>query len=152
VVSPYALALLAVTTVACVERPPPAYPVPPMGIERWAALHPVAARELGDWVRVHPQAAARLFQWDAHHPERARLFVLWAVENPQANVDGFVLTHPNWPLFDQLMEQYRPAAEAFLLWTRRHPQAASALMLHARGLAWAGQHLYADYWLYRDPG
>ena len=58
----------------------------------------------------------------------------------------FVATHRGWPVFDEIMERHRPAAETFMAWSRRHPQAAEALMNHPHGLEWAGHHLYAADW------
>jgi hypothetical protein len=119
---------------------------PSGGIERWARNHPPASQALGEWVRVHPQAAAMFFQWDGQHPAKAKEFVTWTIYNPGAPIDVFVATHPGWPTFDQISMNHRPAADAFMVWCRRHPQAAEALMNHPHGLEWAGHHLYAGYW------
>jgi hypothetical protein len=135
----------------CAHEPPPAA-APPSGLEQWSVNHPQASRELGQWVRAHPDAAARFFEWDAHHPERSRIFVGWAITHPGLSIDAFVVVHLGWPLFDQIMERHRPAAESFLLWCRRHPPAAEALMDHRSALDWAGRHLYADYWRLENPG
>jgi hypothetical protein len=110
-----------------------------------------ASRELGNWVRNHPGAAERFFTWDGHHPERSRGFVTWRIAHPGDNIDVFVLSHRGWPVFDEIMEKHRPAAEAFMAWARRHPRAAEALMSHPRGLEWAGHHLYKDYWHLEHP-
>lgn len=123
----------------------------PGGIERWDRRHPEAARELGVWVHEHPQAAERFFTWDAHHPERSREFVTWAIAHPLQNIDGFVAERRGWPVFDEIMEHHRPAAELFMAWCRRHPEAAEALMAHQRGLEWAGHHLYAEDWHLEHP-
>jgi hypothetical protein len=136
----------------CAHEPPPASALPPSGLEEWSANHPQASRELGEWVRTHPEAAARFFEWDAHHPERSKIFVGWAITHPGLSIDAFVAMHPSWPLFDQIMERHRPAAESFLFWCRRHPPAAAALMDHSSALDWAGRHLYADYWHLETPG
>jgi hypothetical protein len=141
----------------CAHDPPPAAaaappPATPTGLEQWSANHPEASRELGEWVRTHPDAAARLFEWDGHHPEKSKLFVTWALTHPAMTIDAFAAEHPGWPVFDQIIERHRPAAETFLLWCRRHPPAAEALMNHSGGLDWAGRHLYADYWHMENPG
>jgi hypothetical protein len=118
----------------------------PAGLEHWNEKHKEAAVELGDWVKNHPEAAARFFEWDGNHPEKSKAFVTWAIERPRQDIDVFVRGHPGWPVFDVIMEKYRPAAETFLSWVRRHPRAAESLMAHPRGLEWAGHHLYKDYW------
>ena len=122
------------------------------GIERWAGNHPDAARELGVWVQTHPQAAALFLEWDGHNPERSHEFVTWVITYPAQPIEGFVATHPGWPYFARIMESHRPAAEAFMAWCRRHPQAAEALMNHPGGLDWAGRHLYASSWHMDNPG
>jgi hypothetical protein len=136
------LTIAATITIGCATAPATRQE----GIEQWADRHPEASRELGEWVRVHPQAAARFFEWDGHHPEKSHDFVTWTISNPGAGLDAFVLTHRGWPVFDQIMERHRPAAEGFMQWARRHPQAAESLMSHPGGLDWAGHHVYAGYW------
>jgi hypothetical protein len=128
----------------------PVFGAPP-GIERWNVNHPEAATELGQWVKNHPEAAERFFEWDGRHPERSREFVTWTIGHPGENIDIFVKTHPGWPLFDVIMERHRPAADAFMAWSRRHPRAAETLMMHPRGLEWAGHHLWAQYWGLEHP-
>jgi hypothetical protein len=122
--------------------PPPTMAPAPVPLERWAQVHPEAARELGDWARNHPEAAQRFFEWDGRHPEKAHEFVTWTVTQPSGGLDAFVATHPGWPFFKDVVERHRPAGEAFIVWCRRHPAAAEALMNHPRGLEWAGHHLY----------
>jgi len=124
---------------------------PPAGIERWNHNHPEAAQELGEWVKNHPEAAAQFFEWDGHHPERSREFVTWTIRHPGDNIDVFVMSHRGWPYFDVIMEKHRPAAEAFMGWCRRRPRAAEALMMHPRGLEWAGNHLLKEYWHLEHP-
>jgi hypothetical protein len=116
------------------------------GIEVWSQNHPEASQELGQWVRVHPQAAALFFEWDGHHTERAHEFVTWTIMHPAETLEVFVAAHPGWPVFDRIMETHRPAAMEFMMWSRRHPQAAESLMNHPGGLQWAGHHLYAADW------
>jgi len=122
------------------------------GIEQWAGNHPEASRELGVWVQTHPQAAALFFEWDGQHPDRSHEFVTWTITHPAQPIETFVATHPGWQYFDRIMEQHRPAAEAFMAWCRRHAQAAELLMNHSGGLIWAGRHLYADAWHMEHPG
>jgi hypothetical protein len=121
-------------------------------IEQWAGNHPEASRELGVWVQTHPEAAALFFEWDGHHPERSHEFVTWTIQHPAQPIETFVVMHPGWQYFDRIMEQHRPAAEAFMAWCRRHPPAAERLMSHPGGLIWAGRHLYADSWHMEHPG
>jgi hypothetical protein len=123
----------------------------PAGLETWQKRHPEASRELGDWVRAHPAAAERFFTWDGEHPERSKIFVTWTIAHPGLGIGAFVVEHRGWPVFDEIAERHRPAAEGFLAWTRRHPRAAEALMRHTGGLAWAGHHLYADAWHLEHP-
>jgi hypothetical protein len=123
----------------------------PAGLESWQRHHPEASRELGDWVRAHPHAAPRFFAWDAEHPSRSKAFVLWSIANPAMDIEVFVREHRRWPIFDEIAEHHRPAANAFMDWARRHPRAAEALMNHPRGLDWAGRHLYAEYWHRERP-
>jgi hypothetical protein len=121
-------------------------------IEQWSGNHPAASQELGGWVQTHPDAAAKFFEWDSHHPERAHEFVTWTIYHPNQPIEGFVVTHPGWQYFDQISMHHRPAADAFMIWCRRHAQAAEALMNHPGGLYWAGHHLYASYWHMEQPG
>jgi hypothetical protein len=121
-------------------------------IETWSEHHPQASQELGVWVQQHPDAAARFFDWDSHHPDRAHEFVTWTIYHPNLLIDGFVALHPGWPFFDQIALNHRPAADQFMAWCRRHPQAAEALMNHPGGLYWAGHHLYASSWHMEQPG
>lgn len=136
--------LLALLTVsACASSPQERREA---SIERWSENHPAASQELGIWVRTHPQAAALFFEWDGHNPARSQEFVMWSIQHPAQPIDGFVATHPGWQYFDKIAETHRPAADAFMAWSRRHPQAAEALMHHPGGLDWAGHHLYAADW------
>jgi|SRR5579872_2873766 len=137
--------LVAVAACATSRAPAHAPPPPaagPVSIERWSDAHPQASRELGDWARGHEAAARRFFEWDGHHPERSHEFVTWTITHPRENIDGFVAMHRGWPYFDEIAERHRPAADAFMFWCRRHPQAAESLMDHPRGLEWVGHHLY----------
>jgi len=123
----------------------------PAGLTMWSRNHPQASRELGLWVKGHPEAAERFFTWDGHHPERSKEFVTWTIAHPGDTIDVFVMERRGWPVFDEIMERHRPAAEAFMAWCRRHPRAAEALMNHPRGLEWAGHHLYRDSWRLEHP-
>ena len=137
----FSLAALTVA-LACAHAPPS----PSTQIEHWADTHPEAAQELRGWVQNHRAAAKLFFEWDGKHPERSHEFVTWAVLNPAQPLEAFTVAHPGWPVFDRIMESHRPAAEAFMGWCRRHPNAAEALMSHPGGLQWAGHHLYQAYW------
>ncbi len=123
----------------------------PPGLDMWSKNHPHASRELGNWVRNHPEAARLMFEWDGTHPERSKEFVTWAITHPAAPIRAFISTHPGWPVFDRIVANHRPAANTFMGWCRRHPQAAEALMYHSGGLRWAGDHLYAEYWQPKHP-
>jgi hypothetical protein len=123
----------------------------PAGLDQWSRNHPQASRELGNWVQNHPDAARQMFEWDGTHPERSHEFVTWAIVNRGAPIQAFISTHPGWPMFDQIVAAHRPAANAFMAWCRRHPQAAEALMSHPSGLRWAGEHLYAEHWALKHP-
>jgi hypothetical protein len=133
--------LLAATPIAC-ARPVPAPAPGPAGIEMWDRNHPEASRELGVWAREHRDAARKFFEWDGHHPERSHEFVTWAINHPGEGIRAFAATHPRWEYFDDIARDHVPAANEFMGWCRRHPQAAEALMNHPRGLEWAGHHLY----------
>lgn len=109
-------------------------------LETWNENHPEAARELCAWANAHPQAATRLFDWEGTHEARAHEFVDWAVVHPHQGLDTFVSEHPRWDEFDFVTETHRPAANAFIAWARRHPEAAQALMNHPGGLKWAARH------------
>ena len=123
----------------------------PPGLDLWSKNHPQASRELGRWVKNHPQAARLMFEWDGTHPERSREFVGWTVAHPAQPVGTFIALHPDWPGFNAIAQGHRPALNAFMAWSRRHPPAAEALMAHPAGLRWAGEHLYAEYWQLRRP-
>ena len=123
----------------------------PPGLDMWSKNHPQASVELGTWVRNHPQAARLMFEWDGTHPARSKEFVTWTIMHPAQPIQSFITTHPGWPYFDQIAATHRPAANAFMAWCRRHPQAAETLMNHPGGLRWAGDHLYAEYWSLERP-
>jgi hypothetical protein len=128
---------------APVAPPPPAagFHGPEDDIAIWNTRHPEAARELCSWVSTHREAAHKFFEWDANHPERSQEFVNWTLYHPREGIDAFVASHQNWPGFDRISENHRPAAMAFMDWVRRFPAAAQKLMSHRAGLAWAGDHL-----------
>ena len=140
-VLPFAVLLL----LACAQREvvvrPAAAPSAEGSLAQWNGNHPGAARALCVWAGHHAAASRLLFDWDASHPERSHELVGWAVQHPGANVNDFIGTHPNWPGFDSLANQHRPAVRTFLRWARNHPVAAQELMNHRAGLAWAGAHL-----------
>jgi hypothetical protein len=142
-------ALLALSLAACATPPPPRQQA---GIEEWSQHHPAASQELGAWVQQYPDAASLFFEWDGHHPERAREFVTWTIYHPGQPIEGFVVTHPGWQYFDRISSTHRAAADVFMAWCRRRPQAAEALMNHPGGLNWAGTHLYAGMWHMENPG
>jgi len=119
-------------------------------IDRWSDHHPEAARALGDWVARHPAAARKFFEWDSAHTRKAHDFVTWTIFNRNRSIDEFVLAHPQWPVFQEIMERHHPAAKSFANWCRRFPEAAEALMQHPRGLEWAGHHLYRAYWQMKE--
>ena len=144
-------AMVALAGCAATPRQHPAQVYREAGLERWADNHPEAANDLGSWVKNHPQAARMFFEWDGSHPERSRIFVTWAITHPGENIDVFVVEHPDWPDFNAIMERRRPAAQSFIHWCRRYPQAAETLMRHQGGLRWAGNHLYRAYWDMRNP-
>ena len=121
-------------------------------IESWERRHPAAAKDLGNWVHEHPQAAERIFMWDSHHPGAAESFVEWSLAKPSADIDDFAGTHHSWEEFNALMEHHRPAANAFMAWCRRHPEASRELMHYPAGLHWAGTHLYHSYWDMKTAG
>ncbi len=106
----------------------------------WNARHPEAARELCGWVQQHPDASAHFFEWDANHPERAREFVYWTVEHPAEGINVFVAAHPGWSEWDWISETHHPAANAFMAWVRRRPNAARDLVNHPAGERWAAHH------------
>ncbi len=116
------------------------------GIEGWEHRHPEASRELGQWVRTHPEAAERFFDWDSHHPGAAKAFVGWASHHPGENIDAFARTHREWDEFNWIMEHRRPAANGFMQWCRRYPEASERLMNYPAGLHWAGHHTYQNDW------
>jgi hypothetical protein len=116
------------------------------GLEGWERAHPEAARDLGAWVREHPDAARQFFAWDGEHPERAHEFVTWSITHRDEGIRAFAERHRHWGTFDVIMRDHQPAANAFMGWTRHHPEAAEALMRHPGGLNWAGHHLYASFW------
>jgi hypothetical protein len=141
---------LSLSLCACVVVPVRGAAEPP-GLEAWSHHHPEASRELGEWVRAFPQAAHEIFEWDGHHPVRSQELVRWAVEHPGAPVHVFIESHPGWPELDVIVGTHRPAANALLDWSRRHPRAALDLMAHSGGLDWAGRHLYAESFALEHP-
>ena len=146
-------AMLVIMGYAATVTPTPAAAIPlrEAAIERWADNHPEAAADLGNWVKNHPQAARKFFTWDGTHPVRSKMFVTWAITHPGEGIDLFVAQHPGWPYFNEIMMKDRPAAQTFIVWCRRHPRAAQALMNHPGGLQWAGNHLYRAYWEMKAP-
>ncbi len=140
----FAGTLLAVVGAGCARPAVAAHA--PGGIETWEHNHPDAARALGGWVHAHPDAARLFFEWDGHHTERAHAFATWSIGHPGEGVRAFAATHPGWEYFDTIARDHQPAANAFMGWCRRFPEAAEALMNHPGGLDWAGRHLYAGEW------
>jgi hypothetical protein len=136
--------LLLAGGIAC--APPVSAAHAPAGLEGWERGYPMASQALGGWVRTHPEAARRFFEWDGHHTERAHAFVTWSIAHPNEGIRAFAAAHPGWPEFDLIAREHVPAANAFMGWCRRFPEAAEALMNHPGGLDWAGRHLYADAW------
>jgi len=128
---------------ACVLIPAFVFAGAEVGIEKWQEHHPEAAKDLGGWVQTNKDAAHKFFEWDSKHPERSKEFVHWTVDHPAEPIDAFAASHKGWPIFDEIMEHHRPAAEQFMGWARKHADAARALMHHPRGLAWAGKNIYA---------
>ena len=121
-------------------------------LEQWAHKHQEASVELGYWVKKHPQAAHRMFEWDAKHPERSQVLVNWAIVHLHENLRAFMVEHRNWPEMENFTAKHAEAMEEFLLWCRNHAAAAKSLMAHSGGLAWAGDHLYKEYWNMETPG
>ena len=115
-------------------------------LEQWSKNHPKASEELGAWVKHHPRTAHVLFEWDARHPERSQEMVNWCIVHPRERIGAFVAMHPDWKGMDVFMEEHTAAMEEFMFWCRNHAEAAKALMAHSKGLAWAGDHLYREYW------
>lgn len=109
-------------------------------MERWNQQHPEAAVELCTWVRNHPDASTHFFEWDSAHPERAREFVTWTINHPGEGINVFVALHGAWSEWNWISETHHPAANAFMLWARKHPRAAEDLVNHPAGLRWAGHH------------
>jgi len=121
-------------------------------LEQWAHNHPEASVELGNWVKKHPAAAHRLFEWDANHPERSQELVNWAMVHPRENLRVFMAEHRGWREMEEFTAHHAEAMEEFLFWCRNHGPAAKTLMAHSGGLAWAGNHLYKEYWNMETPG
>lgn len=121
-------------------------------LEQWAHKHQEASVELGNWVKKHPAAARRMFEWDSKHPERSQELVNWAINHPRENLRAFMAQHRNWPEMENFTAKHADAMEEFLLWCRNHAPAAKSLMAHSGGLAWAGDHLYKEYWNMETPG
>ena len=120
-------------------------------LEQWAHNHPEASKELGMWVQKHPGAAHRLFEWDAANPLKSQELVNWAIVHPREKLGVFMAEHRGWPEIELFTAKHAGAMEEFLFWCRNHAPAAKALMLHSGGLAWAGDHLYKEYWNMERP-
>lgn len=93
-----------------------------------------------------------MFEWDAKHPERSQELVNWAIVHPHENLGAFSAQHRAWPEMEEFTSKHADAMEEFLVWCRNHAAAAKALMAHSGGLAWAGDHLYKEYWNMETPG
>jgi hypothetical protein len=146
-----AAALAAIlSTWGCAQPRPP--PSGHDSIESWERRHPAASKDLGTWVHEHPQAAERFFTWDSRHPGAAESFVDWSLAHRGADIDDFAVHHRSWDEFNSIMEHHRPAANAFMAWCRKHPDASQELMHHPAGLYWAGTHLYHSYWDMKNAG
>ena len=120
-------------------------------LEPWAHNHPEASTELGNWVKRHPGAAHRLFEWDSKHPFKSQELVNWAVAHPKERLGVFLQEHRDWQGIEIFTTRHADAMEEFLFWCRNHALAAKALMAHSGGLAWAGDHLYKEYWNMETP-
>jgi hypothetical protein len=93
-------------------------------------------------VHAYPDAARRLVSWDERHTEQAREFVTWTVTQPGGGIEAFLASHPKGQFLSDVGERHMLAADAFMAWCRRHPEAATELVSHPRGLEWVGRHLY----------
>ena len=147
-----AFALLALLGCAALVPPPAA--AMPRGewvLQRWTVGHHRAAGELGWWTRKHPAAARSLFLWEGTHRNGARTVVSWAFAHPHRGVDAFVARHRRWVRFDGLLMRHRRAADGFLVWSRRHPRPAAALMNHSGALRWAGRYPARAYRVLERP-
>lgn len=116
------------------------------GVEKWEKHHPKASEELGTWVKNHPDAARKFFEWDASQPAKSKEFVIWTIRHPHKTLDEFMAKHSDWPVFVEINQNHRAAADDFMVWCRKHEHAAESLMDHPGALDWAGHHLYQAYW------
>jgi hypothetical protein len=87
---------------------------------------------------------------DKRAPLRVKELVSWATVHPDEQIEAFTLAHPDWKLGEALQKR-GPSTTTFLRWARRHPEAATDLMTHPRGLHWAGTHLFASEWQSAEP-
>jgi len=123
------------------QTPPPNTNRRAEALAAWNTEHPQAATELCTWAKNHPEAASRFFDWAGHHREHSQEFVGWTLAHPNKHIDAFVTEHPRWGDFDWIAETHHPAANAFMDWVRRHPEAAEALMSHPGALVYASKSM-----------
>ena len=109
-------------------------------IDRWGTRYPDAARALGDWALGHPETARRLTAWQEAHPEQMETLVNWAISAVSEPLGGFLLDRSSWDDLRRIDATDRVGVEAFLLWIRSSPRAATELTEHDGSLAFALQH------------
>jgi hypothetical protein len=119
-------------------------------MQKWAKDHGEAAKDLEAWMKADEKAAVAFFEWEGHHPKGAKQFVHWSIEHKDKSIEEYETTHAAagkkaepalWVAFDKVMNDHKAAATSFMEWARKHPEAAQALMKHAKGLLWAGTHI-----------
>lgn len=130
-----------VKVTAVTVAPAPLVPAPADGLEDWSTSHAAAARDFCVWGRLHPNASVRISEWDARHPEQTQELVAWALAHPFEGVEAFAAARRGWRLLGSIIERHRSAAHAFMVWCRKHPSAAEALIRYPRGLRRAIRHL-----------
>ena len=106
------------------SMPPAAQPA--ADVDAFKSSYPDAARELCAWSKRYGDAAQRLQQFATANPDKAREFVTWSVTHVEA-ADAFAAAHSGWSDFVFADNKHLAAANAWLNWARRFPQAAREL-------------------------
>lgn len=108
-------------------------------LQTWNQRHPEAAQELCAWIAQHPRASDRLMLWEGHNGARAEELLRWATSNPGYGWQTFVAQHRDWKDYAAIAAQHPRAANQFLDWARRNPEAAQDLLEHDGALRFAGK-------------
>lgn len=104
----------------------PAAAQPAADADAFKASYPAAAGELCAWAKKNAEAAQRFQQFATANPDKAKEFITWSVTHVEA-ADAFAASHAGWSDFVFADNKHLAAANSWLNWARKYPQAAREL-------------------------